>query len=192
MRMPRDTTFTPAMVLAAASGLVAREGAAALSARSVAAELRASTAPIYASFGSVEALRSAVVEDARRRLRSYTRKSWSDRPFLNEGAGLVLFALEWPRLFALLFLDPVTAAESVPEVYRDLREDMKRDERFTTLDARQRGVVLEKLWFVALGMATLAHAGQLRNATPHGIVENLIEAGSVLIPDAMRRLAAAR
>jgi AcrR family transcriptional regulator len=187
--MPRDTTFTKAMVIEAASALVTQEGAAALSARNVAARLKASTAPIYASFGSIEALREAVVEEARKALRTYTLRPWSDRPFLNEGAGLVMFALEKPRLFALLFLDPDSAKESVPRVYRDLLKDMKGDERFAKLGARQRDVVLEKLWFMALGMATLAHAGQLRNPTPHGIVESLLEAGAVLIPDALRRLA---
>jgi len=189
--MPRATTFTRAMVLEAALQLVASEGAQALSARSVAAWLKASTAPIYASFRSLEELRSAVLEEARKRLRGYTQRPWSDRPFLNEGAGLVMFAQEHPRLFALIFLDPESAKESVPRVYRDLLRDMTDDARFSRLTPKQREVVLEKLWFMALGMATLAYAGQLRNATPHGVVESLREAGAVLIPEALRRLAAA-
>lgn len=189
--MPRDTTFTKAMVLEAATALVAKDGVEALSARAVATQLKASTAPIYASFASIEELRAGVIEEARKRLRAYTLRPWSQRPFLNEGAGLVMFALEQPRLFALIFLVPDSAKESIPRVYRDLLKDMKGDERFAQLNSKQRDVVLEKLWFIALGMATLAHAGQLRNPTPHGVVESLIEAGSVLIPDALRRITAA-
>ena len=186
--MPRETTFSKTMVIDAATELVAAEGVAALSARNVATRLKASTAPIYASFASIEELRGEVVERARTLLRDYTRKPWSDKPFLNEGTGLVVFAREQPRLFALLFLTPEIAGESVPKVYADLLADMKRDARFAKFSAADRDVVLEKLWFVALGMATLAYSGQLRSASTHGIVTALIEAGSVLIPDAVKRL----
>ncbi len=190
--MPRPTTFTRAMIVEAATALVEREGAAALSARNVAAELGASTAPIYGSFASIEELSAAVVDRARDKLRATTRQPWSDRPFLNEGTGLVVFARENPRLFALLFLTPEVAHASVPKVYADLLADMKRDPRFKSFAARERDVVLEKMWFIALGMATLAHAGQLRDATNHGITNALLEAGSVLIPDAVARVMAHR
>lgn len=190
--MPRPTTFTRAMILDAATSLVAEEGLAALSARSVAARLRASTAPIYGSFDSIETLRDAVIDRAREELRRYTRKPWADRPFLNEGTGLVVFAREKPKLFASIFLEPEVAAASVPKVYADLLADMKRDGRFAAFSETERDVVLEKLWFVALGMATLAYSGQLRAATNHGIMTALLEAGGVLIPDAVRRLTKAK
>jgi len=185
--MPRETTFSRARVLEAATQLVATDGVQALSARNVAAQLGASTAPIYASFASIEELRAAVVEEARSQLRAYTRKPWSERPFLNEGTGLVVFAREQPRLFALLFLTPEIAGESVPKVYDDLLADMKNEPRFSRLTAKERDAVLEKMWFMALGMATLAYSGQLRNETTHGIVTALLEAGLVLIPDAVKR-----
>jgi AcrR family transcriptional regulator len=186
--MPRETTFTKAMVVEAATRLVAGSGIQALSARNVAAQLGASTAPIYASVGSIEALREAVIESATAQLRAYTQKPWSERPFLNEGAGLVVFAREQPRLFALLFLTPEIAAESVPKVYAHLLADMTSEPRFSKLTAKERDAVLERMWFVALGMATLAYSGQLRNATTHGIVTELLEAGLVLIPDAVARV----
>jgi len=186
--MPRETTFTKAMVVEAATRLVAESGIQALSARNVAAQLGASTAPIYASVGSIEALREAVIESATAQLRAYTLKPWSERPFLNEGAGLVVFAREQPRLFALLFLTPEIAAESVPKVYAHLLADMTGEPRFSKLTVSERDAVLERMWFVALGMATLAYSGQLRNPTTHGIVTELLEAGLVLIPDAVARV----
>jgi AcrR family transcriptional regulator len=190
--MPKTTTFSRAKVLDAALALVESEGAAQLSARNVAARLGASTAPIYASFESIDALRSAVVDAARNELRAYTQKAWTDRPFLNEGTGLVMFAREKPRLFALLFLTAEIASESVPKVYADLLADMKGDTRFAKLSAKERDAVLENLWFMALGMATLAYSGQLRNASTHGVVTTLLEAGAVLIPQAVERLKAVR
>jgi AcrR family transcriptional regulator len=186
--MPRETTFTKAMVVEAATRLVAEGGIQALSARNVAAQLGASTAPIYATCGSIDELRSAVVEGARAQLRSYTQKPWTDKAFLNEGTGLVVFAREHPRLFALLFLTPEIASEAVPKVYADLLADMKREPRFSRLTAKELDAVLERMWFIALGMATLAYSGQLRDATTHGIVTELLESGLVIIPDAVARV----
>lgn len=186
--MARPTTFSKTTIIQAATELVASEGISALTARGVAAYLKASTAPIYGSFESIEELQGAVVTRAREELRGYTRRPWSDKPFLNEGTGLVVFARERPKLFALLFLTPEIAGKAVPGVYSDMLSDMKRDARFAELSARERDVVLEKLWFIALGMATLAYSGQLRPSTTHAITTALIEAGSVLIPDAVSRL----
>ena len=186
--MPRETTFTKAMVVEAATKLVAESGVQALSARNVAAQLGASTAPIYATCGSIDELRGAVVENARAQLRGYTQKPWTDKAFLNEGTGLVVFAREHPRLFALLFLTPEIASEAVPKVYADLLADMKREPRFSRLTAKELDAVLERMWFVALGMATLAYSGQLRNSTTHGIVTELLETGLVIIPDAVTRV----
>lgn len=190
--MPRETTFSRAMVVEAATKLVAESGVQALSARNVASQLGASTAPIYASFGSIEALRQAVIEEACGRLRAYTQKPWSDRPFLNEGTGLVVFAREHPRLFALIFLTPEIASEAVPRVYKNLLADMKHDPRFSQLSAKERDAVLERMWFMALGMATLAYSKQLRDATTHGIVTELLETGRVLIPELVKRVRSKR
>lgn len=190
--MARPTTFSKTTIIQAATELVASEGISALTARGVAAYLKASTAPIYVSFESIEALQEAVVTQAREELRGYTRRPWSDRPFLNEGTGLVVFARERPKLFALLFLTPEIAGKSVPGVYADLLAEMKGDTRFSGLSSRERDVVLEKLWFLALGMATLAYSGQLRPSTTHAITTALIEAGAVLIPAEVSRLKTSR
>lgn len=186
-RMARPTTFTRDMIIDAATELVAKEGLSALTARAVAARLRSSTAPIYVSFENTEELRDAVITRARELLRESTREPWSEKPFLNEGTGLVVFARENPRLFALLFLSPEVAREALPKIYADLLSDMKRDARFSEFSASQRELVLEKLWFIAVGMATLVHAGRLRDSTTQGIMNALGEAGAVLIPDAVRR-----
>ncbi|MCC7542481.1 MAG: TetR family transcriptional regulator [Deltaproteobacteria bacterium] len=190
--MARPTTFTKEMIVAAATELVAAEGVAALTTRTVASRLASSTAPIYSTFASIDELRDAVIDRAREQLRRATRQPWTDRPFLNEGTGLVVFARDNPRLFALLFLTPDVATTAIPKVYADLLADMKKDGRFASFTARERDIVLEKLWFVAVGMATLAHAGRLRDATTHGIVTALLEAGGVLIPDAVERVGRAR
>lgn len=190
--MARPTTFTREMIVEVATALVAEHGMAGLTARNVAEKLRSSTAPIYASFGNIEGLKEAVLERARSLLRETTRRPWSDRPFLNEGTGLVVFARENPQLYALLFLTPETARVALPRVYADLLADMKKDPRFQAFSAHERNQVLEKMWFLAVGMATLVHAGQLPDCTTHGIMTSLLEAGNVIIPDALKRVTAAR
>jgi AcrR family transcriptional regulator len=188
--MPPPTKFTKKKILDAAYTLVTEQGIAALTARNVAARLSCSTAPIYGSFASIDDLANAVITRAREKLRDYCRHEYTDRPFLNQGTGLVLFAHQQPLLFHLLFLTRERASVTVPQVYSEVLEDMRRDGRFATFTASQRRVVLEKLWFVAVGMATLAYAGQLHATTAPAIAASLLEAGSALIPAAVARLSA--
>src|SRR5262245_56165435 len=112
--MPPKTTFTKQRVVDAACEVIASQGLESLSARTVAKELGASTAPIYSSFASIEELREAVIERARAHLRHYTRQRYTDKPFLNQGTGLVLFAREQPQLYRLLFLTPAVANSTIP------------------------------------------------------------------------------
>ena len=100
--MPPTTKFTKAKVLDAAYELVAKLGIEALTARNLAASLSCSTAPIYGSFSSIDDLENAVMERAREKLREYCQRDYTDRPFLNQGTGLVLFAQENPKVIGFV------------------------------------------------------------------------------------------
>jgi AcrR family transcriptional regulator len=188
--MPPSAKFTRQKVLDGAYELVAERGIETLTARNVAARLSCSTAPIYGSFASVDELANAVIARAREKLRSYCRREFTERPFLNQGTGLVLFAQENPQLFRLLFLTRERSGATVPQVHAEVLEDMRRDPRFAAFAPDQRLVVLEKLWFVAIGMATLAYSDQLDAKTAPAIAASLLEAGAALIPAAIARLSA--
>lgn len=190
--MPPNTTFTETMLIHAACELAEEQGIEALSARSVAARLSCSTAPIYSCFASIDELRTAVIARATELLREYTRRSYTERPFLNLGTGVVLFARERPQLFRLLFLTHDVAKQTLPQIHAALLADMRRDPRFAKHSAQDRKLILEQLWFIAVGMATLAYSGHLRENTGDAVAATLLDAGSALIPNALAKIASKR
>lgn len=186
--MPPATKYTKEKILNTALKLVIESGVDSLSARNVAANLKCSTAPIYWSFASIDDLIDSVIGQAREILREYCNRKYTDRPFLNQGTGLVLFAQEYPQLFHLLFLSRKQSKKTIPLVHSAIIEDMKRDERFTSFTLNQRKAILEKLWFASIGMATLAYSGQLNANSVKTIATLLTEAGTVLIPAALAQI----
>ena len=81
-----------------------------MSARSLAAELGASTAPIFTAFQSIEEVQQAVISKAKELYNSYINKAFSaELPFKETGMQYIRFAADEPELFKLLFM---SAAEN--------------------------------------------------------------------------------
>ena len=79
----------------------------ALNARTLAKELGCSTRPIYLSFGGMEEVKSAVVENITRIFQSYLLKevqSGKYPPYKAYGMGYIKFAREEKELFSYLFM----------------------------------------------------------------------------------------
>jgi hypothetical protein len=96
--------------LEAAIGLVREEGWQALTARALGKRLGASVAPVYSTFGSMEALERAILQEARRRLEKAMSASCTPQAFLNIGVGMAVFAREEAHLSS----DAVSSASSKP------------------------------------------------------------------------------
>lgn len=188
--MPPSVTFTKELIIQAACALVEEQGWEALTARNVATKLSSSTAPIYSCFASIQELQQAVIENARTLLLQYTHHMYTPRPFLNQGTGIIVFAREHRQYFRLLLLSPDIAPTYIPSLYSQLLDDMKRDARFAHFTDAERALILEKLWFVALGMATLIFNEQLSDNSNEYIIRTLGETGAWLIPDAMAKIQA--
>lgn len=188
--MPPSVTFTRELIVKAACELVEEQGWEALTARNVATKLSSSTAPIYSCFSSIQELQQVVIEKARTLLVQYTHQMYTPLPFLNQGTGIIVFAREHQQYFRLLLLSPDIAPTYIPSLYNQLIEDMKRDTRFANFTNAERALILEKLWFVAIGMATLVFNEQLFDNSNDYIIRTLGEAGAWLIPDAIAKIQA--
>ena len=104
--MPKKAKFTREEITEAAFSLVREEGAKALTARSLAARLGTSTAPIFTVFDSTEALLTAVKERAGALYESYLYDGMKQPlPFKGAGLAYIRFAKDEPRLFRLLFIE---------------------------------------------------------------------------------------
>jgi len=101
--MPPKAKYTKEQIIDAAYQMVRREGMAALTARSVAAALGTSTAPIFTVFHSIEELQQCVFDKAGELYMSYIAAGLS-QPVGFKGSGLkyVQFAKDEPELFKLL------------------------------------------------------------------------------------------
>lgn len=104
--MPPKQKYTREAIALAAYGMVRKNGLEALTARSLAAELGISTAPLFTAFGSIDEIRECVVDLAKAEYRGYVSEGLkSDTPFKGAGLKYVEFAKNEPMLFKMLFME---------------------------------------------------------------------------------------
>jgi AcrR family transcriptional regulator len=178
---PKTISFEREAVLEAALKIVRARGLDGLTARAVAGRLGASVAPVYRTFRSMEGLKRAVLESARRKMDDRTRVPFTDIPFLNIGVGIVVFAREEGRLFRALF----HSRHHCQDILRDFQESvlgrMKDDAMLRLLpDVALQGL-LGSIWLYTLGLATAVVYGHLTDTDTKDIVRRLRDMGNVLM-----------
>jgi len=103
--MPPKAKFTKEEILHVAFEMTRKHGIEFVSARSLAAELGVSTAPIFTAYQSLEELNRAVVGKAKERYGAYLKEGMQEKlPFRGTGLAYIRFAKEEPKLFSLLFM----------------------------------------------------------------------------------------
>jgi AcrR family transcriptional regulator len=183
--VPPSEKVSREAIVTAALALVERAGIAALTARSVAAELTASTAPVYRHFQSMDELARAVMERARDQLLAYTERVYTDRPFLNMGMGIALFARDHPRLYHALFLESDQFEGIVRGLLERLTDDMRKDARFSAMDRQGRATLLDRMWTYTHGLASLIAVGLARDTRDEALLAQLGAVGGAVIRDAL-------
>ncbi len=160
--MPPKTKVTKEAVLAAAVELVRRDGAGALNARALAGELGCSTQPLFTHYPTMEALKTAVIEEATARWlgcieTEHAKEKWL--PYKAMGVAYWRFAVTERELFKLLFMRDRTG------------EEFTTDESFTMAIAaiqKANGMTYEvaerfhmAMWAAVHGLATMSATGYL-------------------------------
>ncbi len=181
--MPPSEKVSAAEIVDGAVKVIDGEGIEALTARRVAAELKVSTAPVYRNFESMEELAAAAMKRAREQLLRYTLATYTDRPFLNMGTGIAMFAREHPRLYQALFLETDRFEEVVTGFVDTLTENMKLDARFTNLDRKRRTQLLHIMWTYTHGLASLIAVGLAKETSKEAIIRSLEIVGTAVIKD---------
>ena len=103
--MPPRPKVTREQIVNGALALVRRGGEAALTAKSLAAELSCSTQPIFWHFSTMEELRGAVYEAALGVFGEHLRRPQEGvSPYMAVGLNYISFASEESALFRLLFM----------------------------------------------------------------------------------------
>lgn len=179
--MPPKITFNHDDVVAAGLEIVKENGIHELSARKIAERLRSSTAPIYSSFGSIEALKHDVLSKAKQILLEYTGDSYTDTPFLNMGVGVVLFAREYPMLFRALFLESFGYKDIIDDLFKQLLRVMDSDATLTSLSSDEKKLLLERMWIFTYGLATIVCVGQIEIKDKYDVIRILDPMGHAAI-----------
>jgi AcrR family transcriptional regulator len=178
---PRELAFDKATVLTAAVGLVREKSWKSLTARAVAERLGSSVAPVYSTFGSMEALEREVLEEARRRLDARTAFPYTEKSFLNIGVGIVVFAREESHLFTALFYTRHDHPEVVDKVSASILERMKSDRMLRFLPDASLKRLLHYLGTYTFGLAASIVYGQTEDPSTENIIRLLMNAGNMMI-----------
>lgn len=112
--MPPKAKFTKQEIVDAALQIFREEGLENLTSRNLAKRLGSSACPIFTVFSSMEEVEEAMLEAAKALYKRYAQTGLAQEiPFRGVGEQYVLFAVNEPRLFQLLFMNE---SETVPSV----------------------------------------------------------------------------
>mgnify|MGYP000359396029 CR=1 FL=1 len=176
--MPPKTRFTREAVLEAALEVVRTDGLRAISARSVAKQLRASTAPVSTAFGSMPELVQAVVAELLGRLVARIDAAEGPDPLRAAAFAFATFTAETPTFYEALFLTPHEQPPDWVAVRRSFAHRLDRSERFASLSPRQRDALAWRASVVTHGICIEIWSGRwTRTDEPslRRLVDQLVE-----------------
>ena len=114
----QSLNFQKEEVIAAALELVSEKGMSALTSRDLAARLGSSARPIFTVFKNMEEVQQAVQTAAMERFNQYAKKAMQYTPtFKQFGMQMILFAMQEPKLYQLLFMAGDGTVQNFDEIF---------------------------------------------------------------------------
>ncbi len=183
--MPPKAKFTKDEIISAAFDIVRSRGMEALTARSLAEALSSSPRPIFTVFSGMDKIVREVILKAKSLYAEYVRRGLACVPqFKGVGVQYILFAIEEPKLFQLLFMNERGSVPPLCEVLQ-LIEDSFEDilASITNAYGFDRDTALRlyyHMWIYSHGIATLS-ATKMCSFTAEDISHMLTEVCASLI-----------
>ena len=162
--MARPVTVTKERILSAALDLVRSGGPSALTARSLCARLDCGANAIFSSFGSIQGVRDAVREEARKLYQKRVGEGFAlNPPFKGFGIAFIWFAMDEPHLFSMIM-----ESQSQPASYKDYidshvgfkAESLSAIADTFGLQGKDAETLYYQLILVALGLASTCTGGK--------------------------------
>lgn len=165
--MPPKAKFSRDEIIEAALSIVKTDGFEALTARAVGTKLGSSARPIFTVFPNMEEVQQSVIGAAKALYRGYVKKGLEDiNAFKGVGTQYILFAINEPKLFQLLFM---MERKEVPRLsgvlpliedsYEQILFSIQNAYKFDTASAER---LYHHLWIYTHGIATLCATGMCR------------------------------
>ncbi len=158
--MPPKAKFTKEEVIRAALSIVRTDGFEALTSRALGTRLGSSARPIFTVFQSMDEVQQAVIDSAKALYKQYVDQglTW-EHPFKGVGTQYILFSIQEPKLFQLLFM---TEQPQVPdfsgvlplieESYEEILLSIQKDHGISEQAAKR---LYHHLWIYTHGIAAL-------------------------------------
>ena len=158
--MPPKAKFTKAEIIEAALNIVRTEGYEALTSRALGTYLGSSARPIFTVFKNMEEVQQVMIEAAKNLYKEYVNKGLTaEHPFKGVGIQYILFSVNEPKLFQLLFMaeqkqipDLSGVLPLIDESYEDILLSIQKDYEISELSAKK---LYQHLWIYTHGIASL-------------------------------------
>ena len=183
--MPPKPTFSKQIVLESAFQVACKHGFRGITARSVAELLGSSTSPVYSFFDSMAELQGQVLAMARDSLMMLVRKKHTESVFLNCGAGVVVFARDYPQLYRALFLESAEHSDIKDELVSTVEDQMVKSPRYAKLPTAARRQLVTTMYTFTHGLASFASVGLLEDSSKERIIQVLNDVGDPITAAAM-------
>lgn len=158
--MPPKAKFKKEEITKAALDIVKADGFEALTSRELGIRLGSSARPIFTVFKNMEEVQQAMIEAAKTLYKEYINKGLAAaHPFKGVGSQYILFSVNEPKLFQLLFMTEQSQKpdlsgvlplieESYEEILSSLQEEYEINEHLAEK-------LYHHLWIYTHGIATL-------------------------------------
>ncbi len=158
--MPPKVKFTKEQILSAALEIVREKGIDALSARTLGKKLGTSSCPIFTAYENMEALLTAVKQEAMTMYSEYIKVGLQDTPaFRGVGKQYILFAVKEPKLFQFLFMSEQPSKPSVENVLPIIDDNypliLSSVENSYNVERKDAEKIYRHLWIYSHGIAVL-------------------------------------
>lgn len=158
--MPPKAKFSREEIIEAALNIVRTESFDALTSRALGAKLGSSARPIFTVFQNMEEVQQAVIEAAKARYKNYVQKGLKENPaFKGVGTQYILFAVNEPKLFQLLFMTEQGQIPDLSSVLPLIEDSYEQILLSIQNDYGMKGALAERLyhhlWIYTHGIATL-------------------------------------
>ena len=183
--MPPKAKFTKEEILSAALDIVRSKGIDALTARLLADALNSSPRPIFTVFAGMDEIVREVILKAKSLYAEYVRRGLTCVPqFKCVGVQYILFAIEEPKLFQLLFMNERGSVPPLCEVLQLIEDSFEEIlASITNAYGFDRDTALRlyyHMWIYSHGIATLC-ATKMCSFTADDISRMLTEVCASLI-----------
>ncbi|MGN1104830.1 MAG: TetR/AcrR family transcriptional regulator [Candidatus Coproplasma sp.] len=184
--MPPKNKYTKQQIIDAAIEIVREEGALAVTARSVAAKLGCSVAPIFSFFEKMDELQAEIKNKVKEIYYEYVNDGLKeDVAFKGVGLSYIKFAMEEPNLFKLLFMSN-EGNYSLDDVLSELEVNyegvFKAVQDGYGLNNEDSKKLYQHMWIYTHGIAVLCVTGTC-TFTPQEISQMISEVCASLVKD---------